>query len=239
MKSNPTKKIKQGPCAYCRAVGDVTDDHVIPQCLWGGKAPSDAPVVDACPQCNNNGKSGNDTYLRDLLINEREALESPHAQKLWGKHLRAVNRNQSEMDRDRRNHGKVVMTLRPSGLLTPYFLVGVAEKRTRDIISLMVRGLHSYYLHELLSQNTSFQIGRLRSEEQIEGFSRDIAGYTEEYHRGASVAVGDGAVFSCAYVELMRDEHITLWQLHFYGNVTFGAMTNTIQIKHTAPDETE
>ena len=45
MESNPTRKIKQGICAYCSASGDVTGDHVIPQCLWPGRVPKDAPVV--------------------------------------------------------------------------------------------------------------------------------------------------------------------------------------------------
>ena len=60
MESNPARKIKQGTCAYCGAVGDVTGDHVIPQCLWPGRVPRDVPVVDACRQCNHIWKSGND-----------------------------------------------------------------------------------------------------------------------------------------------------------------------------------
>jgi len=136
------------------------------------------------------------------------------------------------MDRDLRDHGKLVMPQRPSGLVVPYFVSEVAEKRTRDIMSLVVRGLHYYYLREPLPKDTLFHIGRLRTKEQIEGISNDIAAISGEYHRGASQRVDDGAVFSCAYVELMRDEHTTLWRLNFYGNVIFGVMTNAIQVKH-------
>lgn len=138
------------------------------------------------------------------------------------------------MERDRQNHGKYVIRCSPSGLLTPYFMVEVAERRTWDIMSLIVRGLHYYYLHERLPKDTLFHIGRLRTAEQIEGISNDIAGITGEYHRGASVAIGDGTVFSCAYVEMFRDEHTTLWQLYFYDNVVFGVMTNAIRITHSS-----
>lgn len=232
--SNLTQKIKQGICAYCGAAGDMTIDHVIPQCLWSGRVPKAVPLVDACPQCNNIWKSGNDTYLRDLLVNDRDALQSPRAQKPQAAYIRSMLRNQSEMDHDIRNHSKIVTRQTPSGLLVSYFVSEVAEKRTRDIMSLMVRGLHYYYLHEPLSKDTIFRIGRLRTMEQIEAISSDIAGFTGEYYRGASVCVGDGTVFSCAYVEMSRDDHTTLWRLNFYGNVIFAVMTNAIQIKYEA-----
>lgn len=140
------------------------------------------------------------------------------------------------MHRDLRNHGKIVETQRPSGLRVPYLVVEVAEKRTREILSLMVRGLHQYYLHEPLPKDASFWIGRLRTKEQIEGISNDIAAYSGEYHRGASQPVGDGTVFSCAYVEMMACDHTTLWLLNFYGSVVFGVMTNPIQVKEIAPE---
>lgn len=231
MTSNPTRKIKQGTCAYCSAVGEVTSDHVIPQCLWPGRAPRDVPIVEACRQCNHIEKSGNDAYLRDLLVNDQDALQSPLAQKIRSKYIRSVLTNKSDMHRDLRNHGKIVETQRPSGLRVPYLVVEVAEKRIREILSLMVRGLHHYYLYEPLPKDASFWIGRLRTKEQIEGISNDIVAYCGEYHRGAQQRVGDGTVFSCAYVEMIADEHITLWRLNFYGNVVFGVMTNPIQIK--------
>ncbi len=208
--SNPTRKIKQGTCAYFGAVGDVTSDHVIPQCLWPGRVPKDVPVVDACRQCNNIWKSGNDSYLRDLLVNDRNAIQSPIVQKILPKFTRSVLTNKSIMHRDLRDQGKVVMIQRPSGLLVPSLVTEVAEKRTREIMSLIVRGLHQYYLHEPLPKDASFWIGRLRTKEQIDGISNDIASFSGEYRKGTYECVGDGAVFSCAYVELMPRDHATL-----------------------------
>ena len=98
-------------------------------------------------------------------------------------------------------------------------------------MSLIVHGLHQHYLHEALPKDTSFWIGRLRTKQQIEGISNDIAAYSGEYHRGASQRIGDGAIFSCAYVELEAFDHTTLWLSNFYGNVVFEVMTNPMHIK--------
>src|SRR6266849_451322 len=175
MESNPARKIKQGTCAYCGAVGDVTGDHVIPQCLWPGRVPRDVLVVDACRQCNHIWKSGNDAYLRDLLVSDRDVIQSPIGQRIQPKFARSVLTNRSLMDRDLRDHGKIVVTQQPSGLFVPSLVVEVPEKRTREIMSLIVRGLHQYYLHESLPKDISFWIARLRTKEQIEGISNEIA----------------------------------------------------------------
>lgn len=236
MESNSIPKIKQGTCAYCGAVGDVTSDHVISQCLWPGRVPRDVPVVDACRQCNHIWKSGNDAYLRDLLVNDRDVIQSPIGQRIQPKFVRSVLTNRSLMNRDLQDHGKIVVTQQPSGLFVPSLVIEVAEKRTREIMSLIVRGLHQYYLHESLPKDASFWIARLRTKEQIEGISNEIAAISGVYHRGAYQCVGDGTVFSCAYVELMADDHETLWQLNFYGIVVFAVGTNFIRRKEISAE---
>jgi hypothetical protein len=45
--ANHHKKFK-GLCAYCEVDTELTEDHVVPQCLFvGKKAPSDIPIVYA------------------------------------------------------------------------------------------------------------------------------------------------------------------------------------------------
>jgi hypothetical protein len=237
MKSNPTRKIKQGICAYCGAVGDVTRDHIIPQCLWDKRSSDDVvPIVDACPQCNNIAKSENDTYLRDLLVNDQDAFQHDIVQQIRPKFMRSARENQSRMNRDFREHGKTVYTQRQSQLCIPGCVAEVADKRSREIIAQIVRGLHKCYLDEPLQKDTSFWIGRLRTKEQIEGIANDIVAFSGEHHRGALQRVGDGTVFSCSYVEMFAANHMTLWQLIFYNSVVFGVMTNPIQVTTIASD---
>ena len=223
-----TRKTKQGKgiCAYCGAYGEVTEDHVIPHSLWGGTARSSLPKVDVCPHCNNVEKSALDAYLRDLLVTDRSTTQHAIVQAIFPKFTRSVERNQSLLARDLQDHGKVVMTQRPPGLLVLTLVAEEAEKRTREGLSFIVRGLHQYYLDEPLPKDASFKIWRLRAKMQIEAISREIASFAVEYHKGACEYIDDGSVFSCSYVELIQQDHTTLWQLNFYSAVIFVVATN-------------
>jgi hypothetical protein len=70
------RKVVSGPCAYCDQEGRLTRDHVLPQCLFQERIPLDIPVVYTCRQCNNNEKSQDDTYLRDMLARDGLAVAS-------------------------------------------------------------------------------------------------------------------------------------------------------------------
>jgi hypothetical protein len=91
-----------GKCVYCGSEGEVTEDHIIPQCLWTGRVPKRVPKVPACRRCNHVLKSQLDTYLRDLLITDRHAAPSPIVQNLHSRYIRSVLTNKSHMDRDYR-----------------------------------------------------------------------------------------------------------------------------------------
>ncbi len=86
---------REGICAYCGTIGEVTDDHVVPQCLWPGRMPKEAPIVDACKKCNNEEKSRTDTYLRDFLTMDMANEGQPARERIYPKMMRAVQRNQS------------------------------------------------------------------------------------------------------------------------------------------------
>jgi hypothetical protein len=42
-----------GICAYCSSEGEVTEDHIFPQCLWTGRVPKRVPKVPECRRCNH------------------------------------------------------------------------------------------------------------------------------------------------------------------------------------------
>ena len=79
-KRKSAKKAKtQGICAYCGRIEQLSVDHVIPQCLFSGNLPGDIPKVYACSLCNTTVKSGNDTYLRDMLLTDIDSSQHPLA----------------------------------------------------------------------------------------------------------------------------------------------------------------
>lgn len=231
MKSNHHKRIKQGICAYCGTIDRLTRDHIVPRCLWDTRTAEDViPMVDACQKCNNNMKSKDDAYLRDVLVNDQDSFQHEMVQRIRLKFEQAARNGQSLMNDDFQLRGKVVYTQQPSQLFVPRYVSEIADRRVKGIIEQMVRGLHQYYLEKRLPKDSTFWTGRLHSETHIEEMAKDIAGYTSEHHRGGFAQVGKGSVFSCGYVELSATEHMTLWQLVFYDSVVFGVLTNAVQV---------
>lgn len=109
-------KSKQGVCVYCGQVAELTEDHVIPQCLFPNGIPADAPKVWACEPCNGVVKSRLDQYFRDLLVTDMHSSQSPVAQELFPKFGRSVVRNQSKMARDILQKAQLVELRTPGGI---------------------------------------------------------------------------------------------------------------------------
>src|ERR1051326_5454375 len=95
------RKHQIGICPYCFASGELTVDHVIPQCLFGdAPLPSDVPKAPVCQACNNALKSRDDIYLRDLLVNDPDSAAQPIVQELLPTYQRARNKNHSVYARE-------------------------------------------------------------------------------------------------------------------------------------------
>jgi hypothetical protein len=101
----------------CGQFTEVTADHVIPQCLFPSCVPKNAPVVSACKACNYEKKSGNDTYLHDILVTNMHSVDTPIAQKLYPKFDRAVGRNQLQLAKDLQ-HGQILKRYTSQGITT-------------------------------------------------------------------------------------------------------------------------
>lgn len=195
---------------------------VIPQCLWDGPVPKNVPKVPACAQCNHILKSELDTYLRDLLITDRNSAESPVVQGLRPKYIRSVLRNQSRMDRDYREKGEVIAKMSQSGLYQFGLISQTVNQLTEQIMSMIVRGLHRYYLHTLLSKDTSFTITRLFKQEQCE----ELRSIIETLHGGYDI-IGNGDVFACGFASLPDSiPYISIWELNFCRRIVFSVATN-------------
>lgn len=166
---------RQGICAYCGNVGDVTDDHIVPQCLWPGRVPKDSPQITACKPCNHVWKSEYDTYLRDMLVNDMACAKNPIAQKVREKFYRAAENNRSIMARDLNEKAGLVGLQEDSGIISGFALTlpdGV--KRNRVIMPLIVRGLHLYYLRTALPQDTLFEVTRIIEREKMQEILQEM-----------------------------------------------------------------
>lgn len=208
---------RQGICAYCGNVGEVSTDHVIPQCLWPGRVRKDAPAVDACRPCNNVWKSEYDTYLRDILVNDRACARNPIAQKVREKYYRAAADNQSIMARDLAERAELVGLQGPSGLISGFAkTLPDAVERCNIIMPLIVRGLHRFYLHAALPQNIAFSVARVIKRQEMEALTREM-----NEKGGAFQNIGTGDVFQCAFWPRLGHLYSEIWILNFYRCIRF------------------
>jgi hypothetical protein len=213
---------RQGTCVYCGNIGEVTLDHVIPQCLFPGHIPKDAPIVDACQKCNGEMKSAFDEYLRDMLVNDMSSSRNPIAKRLLAKYARASARNRSLLDRDLHRDYDTIGLIKPSGIIGSFADISwIVNERVRIIMQMMIRGLFRYYLQEILSVNTPIDISRVINMQFIEKTIREL------YEQGGKHAcIGTGDVFECAFVNSQEDPYISVWVLNFYRSVVFFAFTS-------------
>lgn len=203
-------KSKQGVCVYCGQVAELTEDHVIPQCLFPNGVPLDAPKVWACKPCNGVVKSGLDQYFRDLLVTDMHTSRSPVVQQIIPKFHRAVKRNRSLLARDILKNSRQVELRTPAGLYGGQaYTIPNANDKTLEIMSMYVRGLYAYYYHKPLPQEVEFDFVRM-------GIDRKLNDIIRMLRDGGGIAsIGDGKVFQCAYGHTSDRPEAGIWVLNF------------------------
>ncbi len=214
---------KEGICGYCGKITQLSEDHVIPQCLFAGKCPSDTPTIYACERYNNILKSGNDIYLRDMLFMDMHSAQHPIVQQLWEKFKRAVSRNQSPAAKHALSNGRYVRLHTVSGIFREWaYEMNLPLERVTDILGMMTRGLYQYYVGRKLPQYSQFEVMRIQGD--LQQFETTIQVLLQ---LGAPfVTVGDGEVFQCIYACSAAHPEVSLWFLCFYNSVVFSVVTN-------------
>lgn len=210
------KTAPEAECPYCGIVAKLTDDHVVPVCLFGDSIPKDIPVIPACATCNNVKKSAYDTYLRDMLVCDDDTFRHPVVQAIFnGKFSRAVSRNQSPLALHIRTKMRLVPTFTPSGIFVGYRIgVTLVEGDVSEVLGTMVRGLHQYYLNRPLAEDIKFTVHRIRDVGKVLPIVQTVvkAGILRY------VPVGDSHIFNCIYGVEPTDPALTMWFLAFYSS---------------------
>ncbi len=216
---------RQGICAYCGNFGEVTDDHVVPQCLWPGRVPKDAPIVDACKRCNNEEKSRNDTYLRDFLTMDIANEGQPVRERIYPKFIRAVQRNQSVFAHHSQR-SQLVELVTPGGLFAGYaYGIQLPTQQITKELTTIVRGLYYAYIGKnigvTLPEATPFEVFRQHNMDEVIQNIGIILNMG-----GVCVTVGTGEVFECVYGYAAEKPDVSLWFLNFYQRIVFSVATN-------------
>jgi hypothetical protein len=197
-------------CAYCgEETIDWTEDEPVPQCLFA--KPRDQLIsVSACKQCNNNEKSLDDSYLRDLLALHAAILEHPDGEFIRSRFLRAAMRDKSLVARIAMRHGE--LSVSPDSPIQ--FRVSFNRDRVVRVFKWIAQGLY-YHEHDgaWLNKQYNFRcelISETRAE-QMRKFIRDL---------GIKVDWKIGSRDQFQYFHIwFEDRNITFWQMVFYGTL--------------------
>ena len=179
--------------------------------------------MPACPVCNNNQKSPDDSYLRDALVCDYDAFQHPVAQQLFaGKFSRSVQSGKSALARDLLKAFRPVNVFTPSGIyVQKAYASDIPGDRITRIISRVVRGLHFAFLGEPVAKGAQIEIQRPRDLPKANYLALKLNRKGAPY-----VRVGDGKVFSCLYARAADCPDVSLWFLIFYESIVFTAAVN-------------
>ena len=144
------KKLRRGTCAYCGIYSEeLSEDHVIPKCLFSGHPPTDTPVVYACKKCNSKKKSLDDAYLRDYLVKNLEGSGRLIVPSLREAFERAKEKNHSRFVRDIKYQPLPLFT--STGLFRGFTLAeSIPSERIKAILRSTMRGLYHAYTNKWL-----------------------------------------------------------------------------------------
>lgn len=210
-------------CTYCGAVARLTEDHVVPQCLFDGDIPGDIPRVWACATCNGDEKSKLDTFLRDMLVCQDATHDHPIARRIFEtKFSRSVLRNQSALTRFlAQQRMRPVEMVTPSGLFAGIgFEAPLPSGEVSRALSMMVRGLYRVYTGSLIPANVEFEICRMP--DLTKAFSVVKVGVDTGMLR--YVPIGDSTIFNCIYRVEQDNPSDSIWLLAFYTGQSCGAV---------------
>ena len=205
-------------CAYCGVNAGVTNDHVVPRCIFPTPPPPNLVTVPACRPCNHRKKSKDDTLLRDFLCCDHAGHDHPVAQGLFnGKVRRSIARNQSEIAKyvPRTPIFRVPMRT-PAGLYVGELeVIEFPPGRISSIIFNIVRGLYYDSRRVIFPASTPYDVLRHPLYEW--------GNLVPAFHDGAAKVLGH--LFACKYIYATEDQFTTLWLIGFWERYVFSVRT--------------
>jgi len=213
-------KPKMRECVYCGKVERSTRDHVIPETLFEQPYPPNLITVSACKECNNDEKSLDDTYLRDILVCDIFGNQHENAAEGFQRLLRADRNGQSEIAREARAHTQ----MRPMKTIEGVYLgdfpsFSIDQERLIRIFARIARGLYHDARKARIPDNYIVKMRR--------HYPWDISAINSffESRHPNSRALGD--VFQCSFLSALEDPFTTEWLMLFYGSVCYSvSITN-------------
>lgn len=218
-------KRKIGECAYCAEQSEVSKDHIIPRCLFPRPLPVNMEPVSvyACDACNNEEKSKNDQFLRDMLVCDIWNSGNPLAQEAYQAMLRSVKKNRSVVARMMISQGFLEPIVDPDGRIKGYGyrveLDAESKKRINDIFAMIIRGIYYKTEKKQFPRDYQIQVTKLEPQEYL-----DVYAKLQELDLDHPYRIADG-VFTLTRGFLVNDIASGFFLLSFYDAVFFHVST--------------
>jgi hypothetical protein len=184
-------------------------DEPVPKCLF---APPrfDLVRVPACRDCNNNKKSIDDSFLRDMLALNQVILTHSDGPFIFNAFVRSAQKGTSVVDRIVRKYGEIAKDPR-TGLYLPHRIsVPFSRDRIIRVFKWIARGLYFHWHEHVLRDDYLYHCAltsRAEAEHRENGF--------REMGLEPKWSIGNRGQFRYFHVRF-EDPHITFWQMVFY-----------------------
>jgi hypothetical protein len=208
-------------CAYCGQNTATTKDHVFPLCLFTQPLPANMITVPACDQCNNS-KSGDDHYVRDMLVTDYRTFHNSTAKSLVMGHVtRSAVYGSSEIATAARLHSEVVEMITESGIYVgDYYKVPLQSQRVEEAFRMMLRGLYHYHFKQRLGDDLALDTKFVTPQQ---------AQYLWEMlqHVPFSGPFQKGNIVTYAFCSPVGSPSDTVWLICFYDTIYYTATTRS------------
>ena len=209
-------KRKVGECAYCGEQAELSKDHVIPRCLFPRPLPTDMDMITvyACNVCNNQKKSKNDDYLRDMLVCDIWNSDNPLAQEAYQAMLRSAGYNKSVVARLMLSQGRLETKIGPNGEILGYGcrvpLDAKNQKRVEEIFTTIMHGLYYKRWEQRFPDNYHVDVLKLEPQGYL-----NVLNKLQESGFDSCYRIGDG-VFTLKYGYSVEDPASGFHLMSFY-----------------------
>lgn len=214
---------RQGFCVYCGNYGDVTSEHVIPQCLFAKPRPNNLVTVPCCRNCNS-GKSMDDEYLKTVLAMRDITYNHPDVQSLYKGVERSLNRpTKISFARYIKNNTVKLNTFTESGIFTGIRTgYNVNFTRINASVEFICRGLYYHEFKKIINLGVNLDAF---CTEQIDHIDPILDNILINILKTKKHVIGND-VFTYWFGYDNDNMDCSLWIFTFYKKVHFVALTD-------------
>lgn len=187
----------------------MTVEHVVPRCLF--KPPYEGKLIEvfACRDCNNNAKSRDDSFLRDIVACDPAVEAGIDIDYLRAKFYRSAKKGHSELFKTKDAGDAGVELLLP--LMSPQSLI----PRLRQALKWIVRGLYYHNHNSVLPDKYRYRFRRVSEAE-----AKKRRDFIASLGIKSIWSVGNRDQFQ--YVHLWYDDpHTTFWQMVMHKQIFY------------------